>query len=126
MCVPTETHKNEHTHIYIHIHYTCTFFLKEKETRTGDMALQLVVFAGLAEVWFPAPIAGSSQPLKTPAPGDLTTLASADTGGTDRRKDIHTSRALKDINARKWPISQTLIRSNNSCCFSCSLFFPGS
>lgn len=72
MCVPTETHKNEHTYIYIHIHYTCTFFLKEKETRTGDMALQPGVFAGLAEVWFPAPIAGSSQPLKTPAPGDLT------------------------------------------------------
>lgn len=90
------------------------------------MALQPGVFAGLAEVWLPAPIAGSSQPLKTPAPGEITTLASADTGGTDRRKDIRTSHALKDNNARKWPISQTLIHSNNSCCFSCSLFFPGS
>lgn len=26
MCVPTQTHRNEHTYIYIHIHYTYTFF----------------------------------------------------------------------------------------------------
>lgn len=126
MCVPTQTHRNEHTYIYISKYITHTHFFKEKETRTGKMALQLGVFAVLAEVWFLAPIFGSSQPLKTPAPGDLATLASANTGSTDKCKDIHTSHALKENNVRKWPISQTLIHSNNSCCFSYFLFFPGS